>query len=67
MKWVKVYREDGRVEAVCEHGCGHPVYVEHSSLFHHAKFNDIPIWKVHGCDYCCERKDFPKAKEWKKK
>ncbi len=39
-----ILREDGRVERICKHGCGHPVGAT------------VP-WRdwmgVHGCDGCC--------------
>lgn len=34
------YREDGRIEWVCEHCIGHTVYSPHD-------------YYVHGCDGCC--------------
>lgn len=36
------WRDDGRLEWVCEHGIGHTVYAPPSSDF------------VHGCDGCCK-------------
>lgn len=40
MKFTRNIREDGRIEAVCEHGVGHTIQ---------AKKGDY----VHGCDGCC--------------
>lgn len=39
-------RGDGRIEWVCEHGCGHTIYNP----------NDWGKWTMsHGCDGCCSR------------
>ena len=45
-----VKREDGRLERLCIHGIGHPVYVpkEVKKILRNS-------WKVHGCDGCCEK------------
>jgi len=40
------YREDGRVEWVCDHGVGHTIY-------HPDKNTKYGF--VHGCDGCCSR------------
>ncbi len=40
-----IVRVDGRVEWICEHGVGHPVYSPRQS---EADF-------IHGCDGCCSR------------
>lgn len=46
MRWRLYHpRADGRTEFLCEHGVGHS-----------------PCWsrdRVHGCEGCCEREDFP--------
>ena len=41
------YRLDGRVERMCEHGCGHTVCV--------IGVGGPPsqVWWTHGCDGCC--------------
>ena len=41
-------RGDGRVEWVCEHGCGHTVSVPF-------KYKDEWAWWSHGCDGCCSK------------
>ena len=41
-----LYRADGRVERLCEHGVGHPIG-------HRRKWEE---WMdVHGCDLCCAK------------
>lgn len=57
-KWVKITRETGLTEYVCEHGCGHPDYKSAEKI---AKKYDhsIGTWLTHGCDGCCGAKDFP--------
>ncbi len=67
MEWRKIRRETGLIEHVCEHGVGHPndgsaLWVAEASL---PDGTDEEIerltkaWKVHGCDGCCGRPDFP--------
>lgn len=41
-------REDGRVEAVCPHGVGHPVGIARGHRW------DATWMGVHGCDGCCK-------------
>jgi hypothetical protein len=41
-----VVREDGRIERLCEHGCGHPI----GHVRRWAKWMGI-----HGCDGCCRQ------------
>ena len=48
-----LYRLDGRVEWVCEHGVGHTIW--------HPRGSD----SVHGCDGCCRK--FAKIRQKKKK
>ena len=42
------YRIDGRVERMCEHGCGHTVCVRGSASVIAGR--DDSAWWVHGCD-----------------
>jgi len=61
MKWTKCNRASGLLEWVCEHGVGHPDYLSACNVAkehgHH-----VETWLVHGCDGCCDRKDFPGRK-----
>lgn len=43
----RLVRADGRIEYVCKHGVGHPIY-------------ETGINAVHGCDGCCSEKDSDK-------
>lgn len=44
------YRMDGRIEWVCEHGCGHTVFAPK------VKQDDGTYYEnyLHGCDGCCK-------------
>jgi len=43
-----IFRGDGRIEFLCEHGIGHIIYNP----------NDWGKWSMsHGCDGCCEGVD----------
>lgn len=51
-----VLRLDGRIEWICDHGIGHPVWFADKA---------DKAWGIHRCDGCCE--DAPKSgwpKEW---
>lgn len=64
----KCWREDGRVELICEHGIGHTTYK--SAVMVADKYKEwetewgkengmtredgISTWMVHGCDGCCK-------------
>jgi hypothetical protein len=51
MKPVKtIRRETSLIEAVCEHGCGHPVY---GSVDWMHRVTGQESWDIHGCDGCC--------------
>jgi hypothetical protein len=59
---TKTYRSDGRVELVCEHGCGHTTYdsaVEcaenHGEIKPDGSNREevISAWLSHGCCGCC--------------
>lgn len=68
-----VYRGDGRVEILCEHGIGHTTY--DSAVLVADKYKEwersdnpditresvISAWLSHGCDGCC--KDFKECKK----
>ena len=41
-----VYRLDGRVEQLCEHGTGHTISIR-------AVERPSESWWTHGCDGCC--------------
>lgn len=45
-----VYRSDGRVEWVCEHGVGHTISVPR-------RYENQESWWAHGCDGCCKLLD----------
>jgi hypothetical protein len=45
MKWTTVYRSDGRIEFVDEHGCGHPAAWCSNT--------------IHGCNGSCSDPSFP--------
>jgi len=40
---------DGRVEFICEHGCGHTIHIPSG-----ISKKDEWAWWSHGCDGCCE-------------
>lgn len=44
MMWHKVYRENGLVEIMCEHGVGHPS---------HLMTPPTRYYSTHGCCGCC--------------
>ena len=46
----QIYREDGRIEQLCEHGVGHPIGHRNAKMCR----KDSWIW-VHGCDGCCNK------------
>lgn len=58
MKWTKLLRETGLVEWVCAHGVGHP---DHASADEQDKRRQhvAGTWRIHGCEGCCARDDFP--------
>lgn len=43
------FRMDGRVEFICEHGCGHTIHIPSG-----ISKKDEWAWWSHGCDGCCE-------------
>jgi len=59
-KWDKVVCGSGLVEAVCEHGVGHPVAESALALARSFGFK-YSTWMTHGCDGCCGRPDFPRT------
>ena len=44
-----IFRDDGRVEWMCEHGVGHTIAVQ--PRFNFESWKDR--WGTHGCDGCC--------------
>jgi hypothetical protein len=65
MDWETNRRTDGRIEYICDHGCGHTDYgsvlriVKAKGITSEA---EIKALTVHGCDGCCTRDDFPGTK-----
>lgn len=57
MKWEFLRRASGLIEAVCEHGVGHPVW---ESIKQMEEATGDSTWGIHGCCGCCSREDFPK-------
>lgn len=49
--WPLLRRETYLIEAVCPHGCGHPIP---ESASHMNNVTGGTTWGVHGCDGCCE-------------
>lgn len=49
--WTVTYRADGRVEYVCEHGCGHPVARRTREKDVYKPCTDVDM--IHGCCGCC--------------
>ena len=74
MEWTKNIRETGLIEWICEHGIGHPdedsaerianIYKEWKDGSC-SKEDAISAWRIHGCDGCCGRDDFPGKKKEK--
>lgn len=62
LSWPTLFREEGLMERVCEHGVGHP---DPDSL---AFFESqgIKNMGIHGCDGCCTSDGLSKIKETKK-
>lgn len=58
MKWRATKRSSGLIEWECEHDVGHPDLpsAERIARLHG---HSIEIWTTHGCDGCCNLKDFP--------
>jgi hypothetical protein len=52
-------RADGRVELICEHGCGHPSKRLQEKLSR--PWEDVD--GVHGCCGCCSHEDFTKYED----
>lgn len=53
--WVQtIRRENGLVEHVCKHGCGHPAI----GSVHFAESQGIKNMGIHGCDGCCQDNDW---------
>ena len=50
-----VRRENGLLEAVCEHGVGHPIYgsVDWIAQANNYDREDRNALGIHGCDRCC--------------
>ena len=46
-----VKRADGRLEWQCKHGVGHTIKVPFC-------YEKQKAWWVHGCDWCCSKKEF---------
>ena len=68
MAWMRIRRETGLVEHVCDHGTGHPnwgsaLWVAEATLKERddaSSLEDIhKAWLSHGCDGCCNDDDFP--------
>lgn len=57
MKRQVVYRTDGRVEVVCEHGVGHPTPASAAKVAEKYGHKHV-TWMVHGCDGCCSVEGF---------
>ena len=56
--WVKtIRRETGLVEHICKHGVGHPAI----GSVHWMKLNGVNGMEVHGCDGCCNTKEWRDA------
>ncbi len=52
MAWLIHRRETGLMEAVCEHGVGHPC--KQSAKYMDRKYgHKSGTWSTHGCDGCC--------------
>lgn len=50
--WRLQRRETGLLEAICEHGVGHPI-PESAKFMATANKQDEWVWTMHGCDGCC--------------
>lgn len=48
-----VFRTDGRVEEMCEHGVGHTVSIRGVTAGLTAGEQGGDVWWAHGCDGCC--------------
>lgn len=57
MNRPRTVRETGLIEAVCEHGVGHPLPASARAI--EAELGHAPgTWGVHGCDGCCGQPGF---------
>ena len=64
-KW-KIHRRldsfaKGLVEAVCEHGVGHPIPESVKYLDAHGPIGARGTWDTHGCDGCCTLPSMPQT------
>jgi len=49
----------GLIEAICEHGVGHPIP---ESVEHMKRVTKQETWAIHGCDGCCHA--WGAVKDW---
>jgi len=56
--WSKTIRSSGLLEWVCEHGVGHPDF-KSAEVLAETHNDKVDTWLIHGCDGCCQHKDFP--------
>lgn len=51
--WPLSRRASGLLEAVCSHGCGHPIPESVVWMDAHGPIGARGTWGVHGCCGCC--------------